>query len=298
MESQKKDRLWCLYYRPEDRLLRGLTLLEARAVATSLSHMEKIHWLAWKEKWDIWRTLPEIEELMEPLSRTISGRMPKVSELQDIDDLEPSDVRTLATELTSREPETATSLKGLNAKSSLKSSRDRRADADHPKGAGPRDRRRSSSGAQEERRVESYNPSTVENLGDITLVDESLFEDFDLEVLESSKVTGKELRDFKARSFKRHRVRLKVIVTGSRGQRYETFSEDASVGGVRLVQSLPGWALGNIQVKLIDESRKQAVEITCQVINGQSSDNRRRLTVLPLKRKSEEVQFDKWLEAS
>ena len=130
------------------------------------------------------------------------------------------------------------------------------------------------------------------------MADGTAFTDIDLEVLESSKVTGQGLKDFKARSFKRHRARLKVVISASAGQYFESFTEDASVGGLRLVNSLPAWAIGNVQVKLLNESKRQAIEITCCVIEGQKKDNRRRLMVLPLKKKAEEVQFDKWLEAA
>lgn len=332
--DKSEERLWCLYYMPEDRMLRGLTKLEARAIATSLAHMEKIHWLAWKEKWEVWRSLPDVEELMEPLHRQITGPMPKVSEQQDIDDLEESDMNTLPTELMRKrvaeraaelqlnmelgededsdprifeDPSELSKEERKRRKEDAESRRRRKADEKEQSrrasdGQAQRrsdDSRERRGGSQRgERRVEKYNPSTVENLGDITLDGQTALEEVDLEVLESSRVTGKEFKDFKARNFTRHRARLKVLILGPNGKSFESYTEDASVGGVRLTHSLPGWAIGDVQVKLINEKKKQAIEITCHVIEGQGSDNRRRLMILPLKKKNEEVQFDKWLEAA
>jgi hypothetical protein len=300
MSQNKKERLWCLYYKPEDRFLKGLTTLEVRAIATSLPHMEKIHWLVWKERWDVWRSLADVDELMEPLIRDVSGKMPKVTQQQDFDDLGDSDMNTLPTELTrpqdrplagERPSSEAETYAGVSARRHSDDSRRRRREDES------RSRRRSDDSG-ERSRVERYNPSTVENLGDITMVEAVDLDEIDLEVLEADEDSSTRIKNFKARSFKRHRARMKVMVTGPTGQLFETYTEDVSVGGIRLCQSLPGWALGNIQVKLVNEMAKQAVEVTCHVISGQEVENRRRLTILPLKKKSEEVQFDKWLEAA
>lgn len=228
-------------------MLRGLTKDEVRAVATSLSHMEKIHWMVWREHWDLWKSLPDVDELMTPLSRNIATRVPDVSEYQSLNDLD----------------ESHPSLRS-DGKPSLKS-------------------------------IGNPKMQTTKAIGDITLTDAEM--DLDIEVFDPSSSKSRQ-KNFIARNFNRYKRNLKVVIQGPGEQRFETDTVDVSVGGLLLRDSLPGWAIGRLQVRLVDKEKRQAIEVSCQVIDGQVAGQRHRLTILPLKRSEEEAHFDKWLRAS
>lgn len=141
-------------------------------------------------------------------------------------------------------------------------------------------------------------PVTVEKKEDMTLApDEGEDFELDVEVLGSKSSSRPFLKSFIKRSFKRYRKKLKVVITGTDGQKFETLSIDISVGGVLVHDPLPNWVVGYNQVKIVNLEKKQAIEVTCSVVEEQDPNNRTRLEILPLKKKEEELHFDKWLAA-
>lgn len=121
--------------------------------------------------------------------------------------------------------------------------------------------------------------------------------ELDVEVLESKGSTGGILRRFVKRNFTRYKKRLKIHIAGKEGQSFTSFSKDISVGGILLTEPLPRWVVGYLQVKIVDKQRKQAIEVTCSVVEDQDPNYRVRLEILPLQKKEEELHFDKWLAA-
>jgi len=226
-------------------MLRGLTTNEVRAVATSLAHMEKIHWLVWKEHWELWKSLPDVEELMAPMNRPIRVKIPDVTDYQSVNDLDDSHP--------SVNRETLSSLGKPNGYA-----------------------------------------KTTKRIGDITMTDAEM--DLDLEVFDASSSKSRQ-KDFIARNFNRYKRSLKVVIQGPGEQVFETTTLDVSVGGLLLKDSLPGWAIGRLQVRLIDKAKRQAIEVSCQVLDGQVAGQRFRMSILPLRRTEEEAHFDKWLRA-
>lgn len=123
--------------------------------------------------------------------------------------------------------------------------------------------------------------------------------DLDIEVLETKNggtATGIISRFIK-RNFTRYKKNLKIQIAGKEGQTFTSMSKDISVGGILLNEPLPRWVVGYLQVKIVDMSRKQAIEVTCSIVEDQDPNYRVRLEILPLQKKEEEVHFDKWLAA-
>lgn len=133
---------------------------------------------------------------------------------------------------------------------------------------------------------------------DITAPDININGELDIEVLGSNK-NAKEslLRRFVKRNYKRYKKQLKIQIKGKDGQTFTSTSLDISVGGILLADPLPAWVVGYNQVKIIDQQRKQAIEVTCSVVEDQKPEQRVRLEILPLQIKEEEIHFDKWLAA-
>ncbi len=194
--------------------------------------------MVWLEGWDIWKELCEVDQLMEPISRTVDGPIP--------------DVETVRT--------------GTMTDSMI---------------------------------IDSDKEPMERRFKDLTTGDFDInSNDLDIEVLESKTGTASGLlKRFVKRNFTRYKKQMKIQVTGKDGQTFTSFSKDISVGGILLTEPLPRWVVGYLQVKIIDSSRKQAIEVTCSIVEDQDPNYRVRLEILPLQKKEEEVHFDKWLAA-
>ena len=144
------------------------------------------------------------------------------------------------------------------------------------------------------------NLPTIDKQEDMTLnAGEDIDSDLDLEVevLGSQSASMPFLKNFIKRNFTRYKKQLKVVITGTEGQKFETMSVDISVGGILVHDPLPTWVVGYNQVKIVNLEKKQAIEVTCSVVDDQDPHKRIRLEILPLKKKEEELHFDKWLAA-
>ena len=237
--------------------------------------------MVWLEGWDIWKELHEVDALLDPISRTVEGPVPDVEAVRtgtmtdsmiiapdkavverDFKDLTEDDFEV------SEVKEISEVSKNLDVKDVLE-------------GKVP-------GKVSRERTMIGPNP-------EFTGAGSAL----DVEVLESKSghTASGLLSRFVKRNFTRYKKQLKIEITGKDGQTFISYSKDISVGGILLTEPLPRWVVGYLQVKIVDKRRKQAIEVTCSVVEDQDPNYRVRLEILPLQKKAEEVHFDKWLAA-
>ncbi|MCB0407237.1 MAG: PilZ domain-containing protein [Bdellovibrionales bacterium] len=144
--------------------------------------------------------------------------------------------------------------------------------------------------------ISSDNAVVERNFKDITMEDLNTIAEIPLEVLGSQSKSAR--KSFIKRNFKRYKKNMKIQITGGAGQVFTTTSIDISVGGIQLADPLPPWVVGYSQVKIVDPAKRQAIEVTCSVVEDQEPHYRTRLEILPLQKKEEEVKFDRWLAAA
>lgn len=102
---------------------------------------------------------------------------------------------------------------------------------------------------------------------------------------------------FVERVHKRLRRRFKVHINQGTNK-FTTHTVDVSVGGLLLEDVLPDWVVGYCQVVLVRKETKQAVEVTCYLVENQSPKDRRRLQIVALKDRQAEDELEKWLSAA
>lgn len=99
------------------------------------------------------------------------------------------------------------------------------------------------------------------------------------------------------RKHDRHNKRLRVHLECG-GRSFKTYSVNISVGGMLLEDPLPDWVAGYCTVKLINPQIKQAVELTCSIVENQEPHLRFRVMFLPLKGHESEDKFEQWIIAA
>lgn len=254
---------------------------------TTQPREELVDWMVWLEGWDIWKELHEVDALLEPISRTVEGPVPDVEAVRtgtmtdsmiispdraaverDFKDLTEEDFEISEISRAHEVSQVHEVSKKLDVKDVLEGKVPERAPRESTM-IGPNPEFTGAGSALEVEVLESKSGHTASGL----------------------------LSRFVKRNFTRYKKQLKIEITGKDGQTFVSYSKDISVGGILLTEPLPRWVVGYLQVKIVDKKRKQAIEVTCSVVEDQDPNYRVRLEILPLQKKAEEVHFDKWLAA-
>lgn len=101
---------------------------------------------------------------------------------------------------------------------------------------------------------------------------------------------------FVERGHKRIKKRFKVHINQG-ANKFKSHTRDVSVGGLLLEDVLPDWVVGYCQVILVRPHSKQAVELTCFLVENQKPTDRRRLQIVALEDRDAELKLEKWLAA-
>ena len=97
----------------------------------------------------------------------------------------------------------------------------------------------------------------------------------------------------KNRRFKK-RYEISIIVND---KTFDTHCMDISVGGILLEEPLPNWVQGQFKVRIRKPNRKQQIELTACVIEGQEPGEVNRVGILPLQSGDDEKNLETWLAA-
>ncbi|MCC7405724.1 MAG: PilZ domain-containing protein, partial [Bdellovibrionales bacterium] len=88
------------------------------------------------------------------------------------------------------------------------------------------------------------------------------------------------------------------IVIDCNGQKFESKSVDVSVGGILLADPLPDWVFGYCTITIVKPGTKEAVQLTCSIVENQPPNGRFRVALSPLKKKEDQVRLHTWLSAA
>jgi hypothetical protein len=99
---------------------------------------------------------------------------------------------------------------------------------------------------------------------------------------------------FIARKFARVRKKIKVEIE-CKGKRFASYTQDISLGGVCLIDPLPAWIVGYCQIRLIQPSSSDYIDLTCSIVENQRPDSRYRVELFPLEKIE---KFQSWLRTA
>lgn len=116
--------------------------------------------------------------------------------------------------------------------------------------------------------------------------------------VESENENSAELSNvtFTVRSKRRFKKRCTVSIEIA-GQKFQTFTQDISVGGLNLEEPLPAWVGSEFKVRIGKLSSKKQIELKCCLVE-ENNDDRRRLRILPLQRLEDEKALELWMAAA
>lgn len=103
--------------------------------------------------------------------------------------------------------------------------------------------------------------------------------------------------EFVHRAHQRLKRRYEILIDCN-GQKFETNSVDVSVGGILLEDPLPDWVFGYCTITVVKPATREAVQLTCSIVENQPPNGRFRVALSPLKKKDDQVRLHAWLSAA
>lgn len=103
--------------------------------------------------------------------------------------------------------------------------------------------------------------------------------------------------EFVHRAHQRLKRRYEILIDCN-GQKFETNSVDVSVGGILLEDPLPDWVFGYCTITVVKPGTREAVQLTCSIVENQPPNGRFRVALSPLKKKEDQQRLHAWLSVA